>query len=138
MKLTLILLLLVNTVFAQEKKDNAIIAGPVSYNTIKSTMFDNGYTLENNDTTYISTTSKEIPKGNMSVKFMIKRLDSNTVITALGRYTIEINIGGISTGPADYERVDFRGMKGGPLKLAWAEMDRIAKLLSPLVTYAKR
>ena len=138
MKLTLILLLLVNSAFAQEKRDNIIIADPVPYSTIKSTLFQNGYTFENNDTTYITTTSKELSKGNMSVKFMFIRSDSNTFISALGRYTIAIVAGGISTAPSDFERIDYRGMKGGPIKLAWAEMDRIAKLLSPVVNYGKR
>lgn len=138
MKLALVLVLLINTAFAQDKKDNVIIAGPVPYNIIKSSLFQNGYTFENNDTTYITTTSKELSKGNMSVKFMFIRSDSNTVISALGRYTIAIVVGGISTAPSDFERIDYRGMKGSPIKLAWAEMDRIAKLISPIVTYDKR
>lgn len=104
---------------------------------IKKTLFLNGYSLISNDSTYISTTSKEIDKAAISVKFMILKSDSITYLKGLIKSTLELELGGV-TLKDDYSRLSFIGEKNSPLRRAWNEMDMIAKLLSPTITYSKQ
>jgi hypothetical protein len=165
----------------QIKKDNTLIGPPVPFNVLKDVLFQNGYNLSNDDTIYITTKSKELKKYPVSIKFMILRTDSNTVVTGLFssnpadfsplnygsirgsayrrewegfmisrpdsnkvvtdvfRPTVASELGAVSTGPADFSPLDYRGMRGSPYRrAAWEELDRVAKLLSPTVIYTKR
>ncbi|MEP6927825.1 MAG: hypothetical protein ABI834_09325 [Ginsengibacter sp.] len=128
-KLLLILFLLPLITQAQNKKDNTFILSPVSYAAIKSVLFQNGYTLINDDTILITTTSKEMSRIPVALRFMINRTGDQTILKAQWKVT---------TDPGDFAELHYGGIKGNWSMKGWWETDRIAKLLSPDVTYAKQ
>lgn len=46
---------------------------------IKNVLFKNGYTITNNDMSYVPTSSKEIKNASMAVKLMILKTHTSTV-----------------------------------------------------------
>lgn len=137
-RILFIMLLLVTTNgMAQTKKDNVFILPGLPLEKIKSVLFLNGYSIENNDTTYISTSSKEAGLSAMAVKLMFYRTDTATYLKALAKLTVSINFGGVKTED-DFAPLTFAGAKSSPNKRAWYEVDKIAKALSSNVTYAKQ
>lgn len=122
--------------FSQSKKDNTIILPFVSWDLIKSTLFQNAYSIQG-DSVYISTSSKELKNVAVAVKMMILRTDTATYIKGLCRPTISLSFGGVQLN-SDFEQLYFGGEKGSGLRKAWLEMDRVARLLSPDIRYAKQ
>lgn len=130
-------LLISLTGMAQNKKDNTIIlSGPVSMGDIKRVLFENGYSIIGNDTAYISTSAKGLPKYDIALKLMILKSDNTTQIKGLEKITLP----GKLFENDEYESLYFGGMKGSFLRKAWEEMDKIAKQLSSnaSITYAKQ
>jgi hypothetical protein len=136
-KLLLIIIVVPVLGLAQNKNDNTIVLPVVSFNTIKSVLFDNGYSLLNEDTIFITSTSKETKLLPFSLRFMINRSGQQTYLKALYRKTIDISLMGETTNP-DFTELDFSGMKNSPYRRAWDEVDRIAKQISTNVSYTKR
>lgn len=136
--LLIISVLFATNCIAQTKKDNTIILpGFIETSKIKGVLFQNGYSIISDDSSYISTSSKEINKVSMSVKLMILKTDTATFIKGLTKSTVNIKIFG-SELESDYAQLSFMGMKGSPYRRAWEEMDKIAKLISPNVGYIKQ
>lgn len=133
--LPLMLLFIAVNSMAQVKGNNTIILPAISLSTIKNILFQNGYTITSNDTAYISTSSKELSNVSMAVKLMIQKRDSLTLVKGLTKATLSLQIFGVETNE-DFSQLDFGGQKNSPYRKAWLEMDRIAKLLSPNITYA--
>lgn len=137
-KIFTVFLLLPALLFAQNKGDNAIvIPNDVSLQQIKAVLFKNGYLIINSDSIFINTSEKEVPKSAILLKIMIARIDSVTYIKGQSRTTTTITVFG-ATAQNDFATLEFKGMKGSPNKDAWNEMDRIAKLISPTVSYVKQ
>ena len=135
MKMLLALLFISSSAFAQNKKDNIIILpGYHSLAEIKNVLFKNNYAIINNDTSYLSTSSKEI--GNMTVKLLINRTDTSTMIKGMGKYQYEIQTSPLET-TSDFSLLYFGGMNKSPLRKAWQEMERVAKQISPNIQYSK-
>lgn len=136
MKKLILLLLIPVFGYSQKKGDNQIVISSQNYNKIKLVLFQNGYTLQNNDTVYLTTTSKELKKVSIALKFMILRSDSNTIIRGMIKPTISLQFYGTKT-ESDFEPLVYKGAKGSPIRKAWEEMERIAQLLSNQIMYTK-
>jgi len=134
MKITLLLLLIPAFCFSQNKGDNAISVPYASYNSIKSTLFNNGYTLINNDTVYLATSSKQVPNSAIALKMIIFRSDSLTYVKGLIKPTVTLQLYGTNVD-ADFTDLTFKGSKNSPIRKVWNEMDKIAKQISPNVEY---
>lgn len=137
MKKLLLALFLPVACFSQKKGDNTIKLPYANYNTIKSILFRNGYTFANNDTTYLTTSSKEMKKVSIAIKLMIERTDSCTYIKGLIKPTLSIQIYGVKT-ESDFEDLTFRGAKSSPIRNAWNEMNRIANIISSQIIYLSK
>lgn len=142
-KLLLILSLAISsTGIAQIKKDNTITAHPVEFKQIVNTLLDAGYVIDKIDSNYytIKTEYKKLCSNCLpKVSFDIRVKDSSAIIK--GQWKSD---GGIFAqalmGPGyDVEEMVFDIMVEGSKvpKMAFKEMDRIAKLMSPDVTYSK-
>lgn len=139
MKIIILAMLLIpGYMQAQKKGDNTImIPRDVSMTQIKTVLFKAGYALIGEDTIFINTAEKQVPKSSILLKIMMARIDSVTYIKAQSRVSSTITVFG-ATVQDDYATLEFSGMKGSPVRDAWNEMDRIAKLISPEVSYIKQ
>lgn len=135
MKILLIIFLLpsVAVSFAQKKKDNVIIiTGFIHAAKIKDVLFRNGYAINNSDTSYFTTEAKAHPTAGTTIKLIILKTDTITYVKGLNRLT------GRYFANDDFEQLYLGGMKGSFQRVAWDEMDKIAKQMSPNITYAKQ
>ena len=139
MKTLLLLIVLLPFIScAQQKGDNQIILHDhISFNKLKSTLFNNGYTLINSDSNYITTYPTSISKSSITLKMMILRTDTSVSFKGYYKSNDERNFEGMILKD-DFALLQFNGSKRGDLKITWHEMDRIAKLLSGDISYGKQ
>lgn len=117
--------------FGQHKKDSKIIVAVSDtanlITKISTVLYDNDYVIEKRDEQFILTQGKPLDKwpGSLKIKCLIK---NNTII-----------LSGLCNVPlidkSDFA-VEYKGVKGSVMMTAWAEIDKIAKLLGT-VTYSK-
>ncbi len=135
--LLLTILLFPGLCFCQNKGDNTIKLPYANYIMIKSILFKNGFSLTNSDTSFLTTSSKEMEHVSVAIKLMVERNDSSVFIKGLIKPTLSIQIYGVKT-ESDFENLTFGGAKSSPLRKAWNEMERIAMLISPNFVYLKQ
>lgn len=133
------MLLLPIVMQAQKKGDNKIFAKtPISMTNLKSILFDNGYSVINDDTIFISTTAKEL-KGPTIVKMMFVRTDSGVYVKGLKKPAQSVELWGVKT-ESDFEMINYIpsvGLGSKSVKEPFNEIDRIAKIISDTVVYSK-
>jgi hypothetical protein len=142
-KLIVCLFLIPSLCFAQEKKDTKIIihlsdtAGAV--NKIVKVFYERGFTIDQKDLEngFVLTKERTVPDDNaasMIIKAFVK--DSSVVLSG----SIALNVT-FSLGSAKAERtfVEMRygGAKKSSLRLAWNELESVARLIGGKVTYSK-
>lgn len=142
MKSTFILLAIAvicpSLIYGQVKGDNTFtINTPISLIKIKTVLFENGYSLVDTDTSFLTTSSKELKKYAWSVKMMLLRTDSSVIIKALSKSNNDVPLFGITT-VSDFEPLVYVKSKASILRDCWAEVDKIAHALSPNVIYSTR
>lgn len=124
--------------FAQKKGDNTVvIPNDVSLTQIKTALFKNGYAIINSDSNFISTSEKEMKKQAIVLRFLIARIDSVTYIKAQYKSSVNVSLFG-NVAANEFLLPEFTGMKGSPVRAAWDELDKIAKEISPEVSYLKQ
>lgn len=133
MKWLCLLLLIPFNSLAQKKGDNIIILHNTNYKAIKSVLFQNNYIVENDDTSYINTASRQIPKTAAIVKLMFQITDTAVYLKGLLKPIITL-----VKGDYDFMPVNFRGAKGSQMRDSWNELNRIALILSKEVVYKKQ
>lgn len=134
----IILLLFPLFSFAQNKGDNTIvITSDVSMHQIKTVLFKNGYAITTSDSLFISTSAKEVSKALMSMIVMVARVDSMTYIKAQCKSAVVLNLFG-NMPENNFSLLAYTKIKSSKDWRAWAELDKIAKELSPNVTYLKQ
>ncbi len=122
---------------AQTKADNTIsLPANLSTETIKSILFQNGYSTEGTDN-FLSTSSKQPNKTAVSVKFMFMKTDTAIIMKGLFKSVVSLSFGGAKIDE-DYETIQFKGSKGSLYMEAWNEMNRLARLISQNIKYTKQ
>jgi hypothetical protein len=123
---------------AQKKGDNTIIIpNDVNMSLIKSVLFKNGYAITTSDSLFISTSEKEMEKSVMVLRIMIARIDSVTYLKAHCKSSVNVELFG-NKAANEFELLAFGGQKKSPYRMAWEELDKIAKMISPTVSYIKQ
>ncbi|MEP6845612.1 MAG: hypothetical protein ABI861_06400 [Panacibacter sp.] len=124
--------------FAQKKKDNTIVLlDDVTLSKIKTILFQNGYSIENNDSLYINTTPQQVAKTAAIVKFLIARTETAIYIKGLVKPVVDIQFGETKVSN-DFSIIYYGGMKGSILKDSWNELQRISLLLSDNIKYIQQ
>lgn len=137
MKYLLICLFLIPVAcFSQSKKDSKIIVKVSDtvglLKKISAVFYEKGYTLDNKDEMFVSTKEKTIKAGFPTV-VKLRAFIKDGSITFSGEYKIDMNFMG---QPPSWDNITFIGMKNSVTKLAWEEMDGIAKQLGS-VSYSR-
>lgn len=137
-KYLMALFIITSNGYSQTKGDNTIIIPKdISSMEIKGWLFNNGYSINNIDTLFISTAEKTVDRSAMIIKLMIARMNGNTYLKAQGRTSSTITVYG-ATVQDDFSPVEFRGAKSSPNMQAWNELNRIVKAISDSVIYVKQ
>jgi hypothetical protein len=137
MKLILLLILFPMCLAAQEKKDTKIIVHvdtTGAINKIKSALFENGYTVESQDDSFIASTEKSIDGCSVKIRTLLK--SDHIVITGQVANDVTISLGGVKA-ERTFSQVYYGGMKGSPLRIAWNEVVRFAKMIGTDITFSK-
>jgi hypothetical protein len=122
-----------SSLYAQKKLDNTIIVNTTkNIKEIKQTLFNCGFTIDGADTSFFTTTIKEV-NGASVMKLMIARND--TSVTIKGQAKILVEIMGVKN---DFMTIEYRLAKSN-LNYEWfREMDKFDKLLGDKITYLKQ
>ncbi len=136
-KLLILLLFTPFFCFSQSKGDNTINLSYVEYDSVKFMLFKNGYNLNNNDSTYITTSPKTIKGTAIALKLLIYRTNNETFIKGLIKPVVSLELLGTKTD-TEFSELYFGGGKNSPMRKTWNEMDRIAKLFSNNIGYLKQ
>ncbi len=136
--ITLLYLLLICSICkAQKKLDNTIVVDTVrTIKEIKQILFNNGYTVEGNDTSFFVTTPKQM-KSAAVLRLMFARTD--TAIIIKGQYKLQVEMVLFNTPiKNDFEPVEYRLSKQNLNYEYFMEMIKIAKLLGSKISYLKQ
>jgi hypothetical protein len=139
MKNLLFALIFISTCcFGQSKKDTRIMVSVSDsinlLNRIAGTLYENGYSIAQRDDKggFIATDEKVLKAGfpaNIKLRVLIK----DSIIVFTGDYKLNMSFVG---QPPSYDPISYWGNKGTVAKLAWEEMDKIAKHFG-VVKYSK-
>jgi hypothetical protein len=146
MKILLPLLLLFSfTTKAQEppkKASKIIVLVKDTMNTLFDklvvTLFDKGFAVDNKDEKLKLITTKErpMPKGNMLTKIQARINDTAIVFTSTMALGFEMKIMDIKMEQT-YDPVTYSGLKGSYMRVAWNELDAIARKFGDNIVYSK-
>jgi hypothetical protein len=122
---------------SQNKLDNTIVIDTTrTIKEIKKILFDNGFTIDGTDTSFFTTTAKQV--NNVAViKLMIARFDSSITIKGQSKLLIETSLFG-STIKNDFEPIFWAKSKSSLAHKWFSEMDKVAKLLGSKIHYLKQ
>ena len=139
--LMVVYLLIVSTSFCQKKKDNTIVMDTsLSFASLRMILFQNGYTVPNADSIFISTEPKQV-NGVIMVKLNFARTDSSIILKGQMKGLVEMQVLG-STLKEDLQQIYFTKenvLTYGTLMIdAWKELDKIAKILGSKRHYLKQ
>ena len=139
--LMVVYLLIVSTSFCQKKKDNTIVIDTsLSFASLRMILFQNGYTVPNADSIFISTEPKQV-NGVIMVKLNFARTDSSIILKGQMKGLVEMQVLG-STLKEDFQQIYFTKenvLTYGSLMIdAWKELDKIAKILGSKRHYLKQ
>lgn len=139
MRYIFFLLLIPTLCFSQDKKDKKIIVTVSDtanlFSKVKLSLYEQGYTVEQSDEQlkFIATGEKSL--GSRSIK--LRTLIKEGKITFTGTFANDVTL---SFGGAKAERtfmeLYYGGMKGSDLRIAWNEMEKVAKSFGQ-ITYSK-
>lgn len=116
--------------FAQKKGDNTIIIhDKITSVKIVQVLFDNGYVIDKNDSSFVSTEYKNVSAISLKLAFNLR--DTITVMKGFGKMTFMHE-------KTENMIINNIGMKGSPARKVWNEIDRIAKLLGSELEYVKQ
>lgn len=131
------LVLICSVCKAQKKLDNTIVVDTVrTIKEIKQILFNNGYTVEGNDTSFFVTTPKQMKTASV-LRLMFARTDTTIIIK--GQYKLQVEMVLFNTPiNNDFEPVEYRLSKQNLNYEYFMEMIKIAKLLGNKITYLKQ
>jgi hypothetical protein len=102
------------------------------------TLFDKGFTIDNKDERLkiISTKERPMPKGNMLTKIQARINDTAIVFTSTMALGFEMKI--LDTKMEQtYDPVTYSGLKGSYMRVAWNELEEIARQFGDKIIYSK-
>lgn len=101
-------------------------------------LFDKGFTVDNKDERLklISTKERPMPKGNMLTKIQARINDTAIVFTSTMALGFEMKILDVKMEQT-YDPVTYSGMKGSYMRVAWNELDAIARMFGDKIVYSK-
>jgi len=135
--LLLFVLLFPLFVSAQKKLDNTIIVDTVrTIKEVKQILFNNGYSVEGNDTSFFVTSAKQMKTASV-LRLMFAKGDSTIIIKGQYKLQVELSLFGVPT-TNDFEMVENRLDKHNINYEYFAEMNKIAKQLGSKITYLKQ
>src|SRR5574343_1053427 len=124
-KIIILIVVFPMCLFAQNKDDNAIVIHEqISFSHLKQTLFDNGFQITNSDSVFISTTELNMSGTSFTIKFLINRQDSITIVKGFIKSLLELSLSGVKAN-SEFTPVIFKGAKNGDLKKAWSIMDKL-------------
>ncbi len=131
------LVLICSVCMAQKKLDNTIVVDTIrTIKEIKQILFNNGYTVEGNDTSFFVTTPKQMKTASV-LRLMFARTDTTIIIK--GQYKLQVELVLFNTPiKNDFEPVEYRLSKQNLNYEYFMEMIKIAKLLGNKITYLKQ
>lgn len=132
------------TTKAQEppKKSSKIIVAPNDsaelLNRIAITLLDKGFEIDRKDNELRTVTTKErsMPKGAAQTKIQAHIIDTVIVFTSILCVQIEMNLYGVTSKPT-FDPVTYSGIKGSYMRVAWNELDEIARKFGDKIIYSK-
>lgn len=141
--LILVSFLIPTLAFAQEKKDTKIFihmrdtAGAV--NKIIKVFYERGFTIDQKDLEngFVLTKERTVPDDNaasMIVKAFVK--DSSVVLSGSIALNVTFSLGG-AKAERTFVEMWYGGAKKSSLRLAWNELETVAKLIGSKITYSK-
>lgn len=101
------------------------------------TILDNDFFIDEKDTAsfYIKTQPKEISKfPGSSIFYNIIAKDNQIIISSMVKYGMVLNMGIIS-GTDNYQTLKYGGMKGSPVRKAFASMIEFASKFNGEISY---
>lgn len=129
---------------AQEppKKASKIIVAPndtaILLNRIALTLLDKGFEIDKKDNEIRTITTKErsMPKGSAQTKIQARINDTAIVFTSSLCVQIEFNLSGVTAKPT-FDPVTYSGIKGSYMRVAWNELEEIARKFGDKIVYLK-
>lgn len=102
------------------------------------TLFDKGFTIDNKDERLkiISTKERPMKKGNFLTKIQARINDTAIVFTSTMALGFQMKILG-TTMEQTYDPVTYSGLKGSYMRIAWNELEEIARLFGDNIVYSK-
>lgn len=102
------------------------------------TLFDRGFAVDNKDEKLKLITTKErpMPKGNMLTKIQARINDTAIVFTSTMALGFEMKIMDVKMEQT-YDPVTYSGLKGSYMRIAWNELDAIARKFGDNIVYSK-
>jgi hypothetical protein len=143
-----LLLLLLTIIFyhcySQEppKKSSKIIVAPNDstglLNRIALALLDKGFEIDRKDSELRTVTTKErsMPKGSAQTKIQARIVDTTIIFTSTLCVQIEMNLYGVTAKPT-FDPVTYSGIKGSYMRVAWKELDEIARKFGSNILYSK-
>lgn len=130
--------------YSQEppKKASKIIVTPTDtagiLNRIALAFLDKGFEIDRKDTELRTVTTKErsMPKGSAQTKIQARINDTSIVFTSTLCVQIEMNLYGVTAKPT-FDPVTYSGIKGSYMRVAWNELDKIARKFGDKIIYLK-
>ena len=125
--------------FSQAKNDSKIIVTVSDtsnlFNRVLLQLYENGYALENKDEVlkFAATKEKNLGKGATLLKVKVLVKDSTLTLTGLVGSYVQL----IKTDSPVFIPVEYRGMKGSSIRIAWEEMLNISKQFGSGLGYSK-
>ncbi len=121
----------------QNKFDNTIIINQfIPLEKLKASLFDKGFILQGNDTSYLQTSEIKLRNDEVYIKLNIKKTDSNMVIKGLMKINWDIELFGVSS-PPQFEPIEYWRDKKSIPRIAFDFINQFALSLSKNITYAR-
>lgn len=129
---------------AQEppKKSSKIIVMPSDtsgmLNRIALVLLDKGFEIDKKDTELrtVSTKERSMPKGSAQTKVQAMINDTAIVFTSTLCVQLEYSVYGTTIKPT-FDPVTYSGIKGSYMRVAWNELDEIARKFGNKIIYSK-
>lgn len=110
----------------------------ILFDKIVVTLFDQGFPIETKDERLkiVSTKERPMKKGNFLTKIQVRINDTAIVFTSTMALGFEMEILG-SKMEQTYDPVTYSGLKGSYMRVAWNELDAIARMFGDKIIYSK-
>lgn len=124
------------------KKSSKIIVVPNDsaglLNRIALAFLDKGFEIDRKDAELRTVTTKErsMPKGTAQTRIQARIIDTAIVFTSTLCVQLEMNLYGTTIKPT-FDPVTYSGIKGSYMRVAWNELDEIARKFGDKIVYTK-